>query len=179
MIGTNSKIAFKYLCRPPSAFRQPSLPHARVGNRNGGNLKLVIGTRGSPFLEVEGALLTSDNDVRVKHSLALAALETFVNLGPNLQPDDLVSIQGEVPDDLQVGHLDLNALPAARQDTRDESLRRFGDEWIQAETTVALLVPSAAVRGERNILLNPIHADFPKLRFENPRSFKFDARMFR
>ena len=30
-------------------------------------------------------------------SLALAAVETFVNLEPNLQPKDFVSIEGEIP----------------------------------------------------------------------------------
>jgi len=34
-------------------------------------------------------------------SLALAAIETFINLEPNLAPDDLVSINGEIPGDLK------------------------------------------------------------------------------
>jgi RES domain-containing protein len=106
-------------------------------------------------------------------------VETFVNLEPNLQPDDMVSIEGEIPDDLQLGRLELTILPAGWHDTRDESLRRFGDEWIQTGAAVALLVPSAAVRGEWNVLINPIHADFPRLRFGHPQPFKFDARMFR
>lgn len=112
-------------------------------------------------------------------SLALAAVETFVNLEPNLQPNDLVSIEGEIPDELQIGRMDLNVLPADWHETRDESLRRFGDEWIQAGATVALLVPSAAIRGEWNVLLNPAHADFPKIRFGSPQPFRFDMRMFR
>ena len=33
-------------------------------------------------------------------SLALAAVETFVNLEPNLRPADLVSIEGEIPETL-------------------------------------------------------------------------------
>jgi RES domain-containing protein len=112
-------------------------------------------------------------------SLALAAVETFVNLEPNLQPADLVSIEGEIPDQLQIGLLEIKQLSARWYRTRDESLRRFGDEWIRAAREVALLVPSAAIRGEWNILLNPPHADFPKLRFGEPRPFQFDARMFR
>ena len=112
-------------------------------------------------------------------SLALAAVEIFVNLEPNLQPNDLVSIEGEIPDELQIGRMDLNVLPADWHETRDESLRRFGDEWIQAGATVALLVPSAAIRGEWNVLLNPAHADFPKIRFGSPQPFRFDMRMFR
>ncbi len=111
-------------------------------------------------------------------SLALAAMETFVNLEPNLHPKDLVSIEGEVPDALEIGRLELRSLPANWRQTTDESLRRFGDEWIRAAQTVALLVPSAAVRGEWNVLLNPAHPDFSKVKFQEPEPFEFDARMF-
>ena len=112
-------------------------------------------------------------------SLALAAVETFVNLEPNLRPRDLVSIEGEIPEALQIGRVDLKALPVRWYQSRDESLRRFGDEWIGAGRTVALLVPSAAIRGEWNVLLNPAHAEFSKVMFHEPESFDFNARMFR
>lgn len=112
-------------------------------------------------------------------SLALAAVETFVNLSPNLQPPDLVSVEGEIPDALHIDRLDVKALPANWLRTRDERLRRFGDGWIRQGKTVALLVPSAAIQGEWNILLNPAHPDFPKIKFLEPESFDFDVRMFR
>lgn len=112
-------------------------------------------------------------------SLALAAVETFVNLEPNLQPNDLVSIEGQVPEGLAIERLNTAELPARWYQMRDESLRRFGDEWIRAGRTVALQVPSAAVRGEWNVLLNPAHSDFERIRFQEPRPFQFDARMFR
>lgn len=112
-------------------------------------------------------------------SLALAAVETFVNLEPNLQPKDLVSIEGEIPGRLEIGKLDTEELAARWHETRDESLRRFGDQWIRAGRTVALLVPSAAIPGEWNVLLNPAHPDFSKIRFREAQQFEFDARMFR
>lgn len=112
-------------------------------------------------------------------SLSLAAVETFVNLEPNLRPADLVAIEGEIPDALEIARLDPNALPALWQETRDESLHRFGDEWIHGGRSTALLVPSAAIRGEWNVLLNPAHRDFSKIKFHDPESFKFDTRMFR
>ena len=112
-------------------------------------------------------------------SLALAAVETFVNLEPNLIPVDLVSIEGEFPDSLAAQKLDQSVLRAGRQVSRDESLRRFGDEWIRNGETVALLVPSAAIRSEWNVLLNPAHAGFSQVRFKSPERFEFDARMFR
>lgn len=112
-------------------------------------------------------------------SLALAAMETFVNLEPNLQPKDLVSVAGEIPDGLEIGTLALQALPADWRKRRDEALRRFGNEWIRFGQSVALRVPSAAIRGEWNVLLNPAHSDFAKVRFGEPEPFEFDARMFR
>jgi len=92
-------------------------------------------------------------------SLALAAMETFVNLEPNLQPTDLVSIEGGIPDDVGIGHLDLKVLPSSWYRPRRQSLRRFGDEWVRVGRTAALVVPSAAVRGEWNVLLNPMHPE--------------------
>ena len=112
-------------------------------------------------------------------SLALAAVETFVNLAPNLQPKDFVSIEGEISEELEIRRLDTKELPARWYKTRDESLRRFGDEWIRAGETVALLVPSAAIRGEWNVLLNPAHPDFGKISFQTRRPFEFDVRMLR
>ena len=112
-------------------------------------------------------------------SLALAAVETFVNLEPNLQPKDLISIEGNIPDGLEISRVDLKTLPANWHETRDESLRRFGDDWIRAGQTAALLVPSAAIRGEWNVLLNLVHGDFSKIRFRKPQPFEFDVRMFR
>jgi len=112
-------------------------------------------------------------------SLALAAVETFVNLEPNLMPADLVSVEGEIPDALTIRKLDPNILPPRWCESRDDSLRRFGDEWISSGANVALLVPSAAIRGEWNVLLNPSHPDFSRIRFKRPVRFEFDARMFR
>ncbi len=112
-------------------------------------------------------------------SLALAAVETFINLEPNLRPADLVSIEGEIPETLDIGKLDPRTLPAQWNEARDESLRRFGDEWIRGGSTAALLVPSAAIRGEWNVLLSPAHSDFSRIELRDPEPFEFDARMFR
>src|ERR1700686_1882762 len=78
-------------------------------------------------------------------SLALAAVETFVNLEPNLRPADLVFIEGAILDTVEIGSLHPKTLPKGWHETRDESLRRFGDDWIRNGETAALLVPSAAI----------------------------------
>jgi RES domain-containing protein len=112
-------------------------------------------------------------------SLALAAVETFVNLELNLRPADLVSIGGEIPETVKVQQLDIHSLPRDWHRSRDESLRRFGDAWIRGGESAALLVPSAAIPGEWNVLLNPEHRDFPGIGFQAPVEFRFELRMFR
>ncbi len=112
-------------------------------------------------------------------SLALAAVETFVNLEPNLRPADLVFIEGDISSKLAIARLDLKSLPAGWHEKRDESLRHFGDGWIRNGKSAVLLVPSAAIRGEWNVLLNPIHRDFSTIQFREPSRFEFDVRMFR
>jgi RES domain-containing protein len=112
-------------------------------------------------------------------SLALAAVETFVNLEPNLRPGDLISIEGAIPDAVEIRRVTHETLPDRWDQSRDETLRRFGDDWIRAGDCVGLLVPSAAIRGEWNVLLNPVHQDFSKIQFRDPVPFEFDVRMFR
>jgi RES domain-containing protein len=117
--------------------------------------------------------------VYASSSLALAAVETFVNLEPNLRPADLVSIQGAIPDTIEIDRLDVKTLPARWHESRDESLRRFGDAWIRSGKSAVLLVPSAAIRGEWNVLLNPAHSVFGAIQLRDPEPFEFDTRMFR
>jgi RES domain-containing protein len=112
-------------------------------------------------------------------SLALAAIETFVHLEPNLRPDDLVSIETELPDNVRTERIDLKSFPRKWYELRDESLRTLGDRWIRVGKTLALHVPSAAIRGEWNVLLNPEHSDFRKLKIQKPNPFEFDLRMYR
>ena len=112
-------------------------------------------------------------------SLALAAIETFVNLEPKFLPKDLVSIEGHIPDELEIARLELKRLPKSWRHSRDESLERIGDEWITAGQTVGLLVPSAPIANEWNVLLNPAHPEFRRIRFEPPLPFQFDPRMLR
>ena len=117
--------------------------------------------------------------VYASSSLALAAMETFVNLEPNLRPADLISIEGAIPDGVEVRRLDQKAFPDRWDRSRDETLRRFGDDWIRAGDSAGLLVPSAAIHGEWNVLLNPVHKEFSKIEFRDPVPFEFDLRMFR
>ncbi len=116
--------------------------------------------------------------VYASDSLALAAVESFVNIEPNLVPTDLVSIAGVIPDTVIIETLATRRLPARWHESGNESLRTIGDEWIRSGRSAAFRVPSAAIQGEWNVLLNPVHAEFAKIQFHRPKPFEFDSRMF-
>lgn len=112
-------------------------------------------------------------------SLALAAMELFVHLEPNLLPDDLVAIAAALPEGEPALRLEPDTLPPEWWTDNFEPLRLIGDRWVNEKTSLATAVPSAAVRMDWNVLVNPSHPAIGKLSIEPPQPFHFDPRMFR
>jgi RES domain-containing protein len=111
-------------------------------------------------------------------ALSLATLELFVHLDPDDLPDDLVSIRAEVPDDLLNETVEPQTLPSGWNQTPGlVALQDLGSAWVNSSRGVALVVPSAIIPSERNVLLNPKHADMARVVRQPPRSFTFDPRM--
>lgn len=108
-------------------------------------------------------------------SLALAAMEFFVHLEPISAPDDLQACSGDLDDDVAIA---TPSLPPRWLESAPEQLQALGDDWVHRASSVALRVPSAAVPGEWNVLLNPAHPDFRRFRPHRPLLFRFDPRMF-
>jgi len=111
-------------------------------------------------------------------SPALAALEFFVNLEPNEAPDDLLIAEATIPNEL-VETLDLKLLPRNWRSLDNERCRDLGSEWARSLRSLALKVPSVVVDGDWNVLLNPKHPDFAKVKRGSAKPFRFDERMFR
>jgi RES domain-containing protein len=112
-------------------------------------------------------------------SLALAAIEFFVHLDPSDAPDDLVSVPAEIPDELTREKVDVRDLPPDWRKLDNKNLQRLGSDWAKAKRSVALKIPSAVVDGEWNVLLNPLHTDFQKIKIRPPKPFSYDERMFK
>ncbi len=90
-------------------------------------------------------------------SLALATLELSVHLlGARVT---YLAIQFDVPT-RAIEHLDIDQLPA-RWGEKQATTQTVGGSWAGDVRTLALTVPSALVdvrSGERNVLINPLHA---------------------
>jgi RES domain-containing protein len=111
-------------------------------------------------------------------SRALAALEFFVNLEPNEAPDDMLIAEASVPDEC-IEAIDVSLLPRNWRVLNNERCRDLGSSWAANLRSLALKVPSAVVEGDWNVLLNPKHSDFGKVKIGTVKPFRFDERMFR
>ena len=111
-------------------------------------------------------------------SPALAAMEFFVHLDPSVAPDDLVMVEIEVPDEVGVEAVRVEDL-AERWRGMVEETASLGTAWVRSGRTVGLRVPSAVVRGDWNVLLNPRHAEFGRVVVVGSVAFCYDERMFR
>jgi RES domain-containing protein len=108
-------------------------------------------------------------------SLALVEVLANVRRPALLGAQPWVVIRVDVPEDL-VERPDR--VPESWRETPYSSATQaFGAEWVQAQRSVALRVPSAVVPGEFNYLLNPAHPRFAKVRLGKPEPFSFDPRL--
>ena len=113
-------------------------------------------------------------------SLALASLEYFVNLDPIVAPADLVSIHVSIPDGVRHEQVRITSLPGFwRRSPFPQELWAIGEQWLVSASSVCLLVPSAVVPEEFNLLISPSHADIKTLQFSEPAEFSFDPRMWK
>ena len=110
-------------------------------------------------------------------TLSLAALETLVHFAIDTAPVDYVALTICVPDDAveRVAKTELppdwNATPPSA------ACQRVGARWAAEAQSLGLAVPSTVVPSETNILLNPLHPDFPKVVLEKQEPFLFDSRL--
>ena len=111
---------------------------------------------------------------------ALCVLEVLVHL-TSMLPDKYVLGQADIPGDLFYESIDESSLPPtwnALSVSEQAWTRQIGDTWVARQSSAILLVPSVVV-GEKNVLCNPEHPDFARIRFYDPVPFAFDVRLFR
>ena len=113
-------------------------------------------------------------------TLSLAALEYLVHLEPDLAPQNLAAVAAELPPGLAAESLEVEGLPPDwRSYPAPERLKDLGTAWVRSRRTAVLFVPSSVIPEDGNVLLNPAHPDFPKIRQRKAQPFSFDPRMWK
>jgi len=59
-----------------------------------------------------------------------------------------------------------------------QASRAFGRKWIEEARSAILFVPSVVARTENNVLLNPAHPDFPRIKPGLETPITWDKRLF-
>lgn len=116
--------------------------------------------------------------VYTAESRALATLEVAVHLDLAQDlPTDRNYVEIEIPDDLEIAELPLNALPAG-WDSRPPILETqyIGDDFVKQNSHAVLKVPSCIVPPEYNYLINPNHPDTKRIKVIRSENFIFDSR---
>ncbi|MGQ1784094.1 RES family NAD+ phosphorylase [Saccharicrinis sp. GN24d3] len=57
--------------------------------------------------------------------------------------------------------------------------QEFGNTFVNNHKHLYIKVPSAAVQGDFNILINPLHPDFNEVKIIKTEKFYFDERLFK
>lgn len=107
-----------------------------------------------------------------------ALLEALVHANLGRLPRTQAMIEITIPDAIAIESLTGEKLPG--WDAEDQiASRAFGDQWLAGKRSAVLLVPGAVTGGrERNVLINPEHADFDQITASKPQDVQWDKRLF-
>lgn len=113
-------------------------------------------------------------------SVALACLETVVHLRAHALPLNRFLVRIDVPDALWADRqvFEAGALPAGWNAVPEGKVSLdLGDTWLKAARTAMLVVPSAIVPEEQNVLLNPRHPQAGSVTATLLRPWVYDQRL--
>lgn len=109
-------------------------------------------------------------------SIALCVTEIAVHIPLGILPKDYELIHIEIPDSevFEIKKLpkDWNIFP------HSDSTQKLGDKFLKENKFLLMKVPSAAVQGEFNWLINPRHPLFSEVKILKREKFTFDDRLF-
>jgi RES domain-containing protein len=111
---------------------------------------------------------------------SLAMAEVAVHFTLATLPDDYVMMTIFIPDDISIQKLDQSDLPANwNAFPHPASTQVIGDKFFLENKYCVLQIPSVVTQGDYNLLINPNHSDFSKIRIKAIEKFPFDRRIFK
>ncbi len=113
-------------------------------------------------------------------NMALAVLETLVHFNAQGLPLNRYLVRIEVPDDVWASAVlqSPRTLPVGWEAIPEGQVSLdVGDLWLQQSPSAVMIVPSAIVPEESNVLLNPRHADCARIRAVKVRQWRYDHRL--
>ncbi len=117
--------------------------------------------------------------VYCSENLALAALEILVHTQPVLMKEKWRAFRVSWNEGTMITR-ELKKLPEGwNAQPPGPASKAIGDEWVRANSSAVLAVPSVIIPLERTFLLNPRHRDFDKIKIKEAGDFVLDQRLRR
>ena len=108
--------------------------------------------------------------------ISLSILESLVHLKRNEIPPTQYLLHIELPEVKGITEISYKKIKKGWHQ-EFEYTQWIGDQFIQNNQTLILKVPSAIVPQENNFLLNPLHADFKKVKIILSELLELDKRL--
>ena len=105
-----------------------------------------------------------------------ALLEKLVHTSGHM-PKHQLCVTFEAPDSLKISSLDMREIRGWDEADMIAS-RKAGDAWLEKAHSAVLYVPSVVFDVERNVLLNPAHPDFRRIKLIGTEPVRWDERLF-
>ena len=111
---------------------------------------------------------------------SLAMAEVVVHLTLATLPDDYMMLTIEIPDNLKIKTIDESLLASDWKNfPYSITTQRIGDAFVLENEFCLLKIPSVITQGDYNLLINPNHKDFQKIKIKEIVKFPFDNRIFK
>jgi RES domain-containing protein len=111
---------------------------------------------------------------------SLAMAEVAVHFTLATLPSDYMMITIFIPDDISIQKINVADLPIDWNTFPHPSTTQIiGDRFIAHNKFCVLQIPSAVTQGDFNLLINPNHPDFKRIKIVAKSKFPFDKRIFK
>ncbi len=111
---------------------------------------------------------------------SLAMAEVAVHFTLATMPEDYVMITIDISDSTETKQLKVADLPTGWKDfPHPPSTQKIGDDFVNENKYCILIIPSVVTQGDYNVLINPYHKDFGKIKTTRIDKFPFDKRIFK
>jgi RES domain-containing protein len=144
----------------------------------------IVHRKWSDKLEASGyAARWNSNGIYVIYcaeNASLACLENLVHRNGFGLNSDFSLITISIPSSVSKIEITNEELPDDWSDNNENAhvkCRKIGDNWIRSQKSCILIVPSAIIANEKNIIININHKDFHKINLEQSQPFSFDKRL--
>lgn len=118
--------------------------------------------------------------VYTSSSRALCTVEVAVHLSTGILPIGFELVIIHIPEDIMIKELLAEDLPADwRSFPHASSTQKIGDSFILKNEFLIMKVPSAAIPGDFNYLINPRHPDIQRVEIIQRAPYSFDERLFK